>query len=1198
MPDEDSQGLAREELSCMGEETVRDKYINDDEVPLSEFTYTLEVEPKRRKDKTIKLPLVTPLLWIELETRTGENWKALLDTGAAVNLASPAFLERVGARYMGKYAIKVQGASGALLQLDEWYLVGIYINRTIVRIPMLKGVRGGPDCILGLPFIGQYDIVIDARQRIIDTKFGRFVWPENVRTTTIVHPMYNILIEPEAVSEELHTLISNAVIGEEYKVQLKQILIKHKKLFDNRLGHAVGVEHRIELEHNIPVVLAARAIPRKWHADVEKEIEKMLEQDVIEPADGEYCTYPVLIKKKDGECRFAIDYRKLNEITIRDKYPLPRIEELMTAIGKSKYFVLLDMRSGYWQIPVHSAHKKYTAFRCHKGFFRFKRMPFGLVNAPATFQRWVDKLFGKLRNEGVLLYLDDLLIHSDTIEGLFKKLEEVLKILEEAGVQLKASKCVVCPKELKYLGHIVREGERTPQRDRVEALYNIKKPKTLKDIRGVHGVLSFYRAYVPNFSEKILPITKLLKKGIKIEWGDEQKIALKTIIDVLATSVLRLAPSGEVFRLECDASDCALGAVLYDNDEYRKRATPLPIMYLAKTLTEAERNWSTREREAYAILWGLERTDGFVRGRQVKVITDHKNLQWLLNEKNGKLARWSLRLAEYDISIEYRKGSENLIADFLSRHIDDNLFMKDTMFCGMVEEAGGEGGLPERERDDGVEVVIDMDNDVGLPPMPTSSSRGRHGGEESDKEDEVDPETRIKLRQIVEYSYKDIVEPTYAEIVAQQSKELPEVWPKGLCIKNCTYIYLNGVYVPESYRHPLLDALHLLPPLIHPSATKMVSLLRRLYNWPHLYQDVNNYVRTCITCQRLRPGLGITNYTPRTHPIRGPFESLYIDFLGPLKWRGESHILLTMVDHHTKWAEVEAVSSKSAAVVTEVLLDRWIARFGAPKYIINDNDETFVSKVVTQLQLVLGVKGLRITIYHPEGNAPAETLNRTIKKGLSALRGEREEQLTLREAIAWTMMSYRAMPHSSSFDTPAFMTHGCDLVLGESATVLSGFRREDIAERRWEIVNNLRHELVRRATVAREIAVSEQSDKTFEKMHVGDVVIYSLTKRQLERLGQGIGGSKLIPKWSLPNRVCTINKHGTSGIVRCIVTGQLTDVHIERLRRLGKPVTEAMRNHWKQVSLQEGELFRKLEPQRGDSAAQKRKRARLEQGEC
>ena len=286
----------------------------------------------------------------------------------------------------------------------------------------------------------------------------------------------------------------------------------------------------------------------------------------------------------------------------------------------------------------------------------------------------------------------------------------------------------------------------------------------------------------------------MLRKNTPFVWDEKCRKAVQQLSADLQQAVLRVSPTGSKFRLETDASDVAVGAVLYDFDEFEKNTSPLPIMFMSKTLNQTEQNWSTAEREAYAIVWALEAADPFLRGRQVQVMCDHKNLQWMMSKKSGKIARWCSRLTEYDVEIIYQKGDKNIVADFLSRYIEDDPFVKDTMYCyGLTAVAKQPTKKRRRNRDDPSEDPKDIIDRYSS----TSSGGANRAYMHEEIEVPVEVERALKLPFLIE----DIVEPEIGEVIAAQEAELPKPLYKGMYKADDTWFYLNGLWVPPSLRN-------------------------------------------------------------------------------------------------------------------------------------------------------------------------------------------------------------------------------------------------------------------------------------------------------------------------------------------------------------------------------------------------------------
>jgi transposase InsO family protein len=450
-----------------------------------------------------------------------------------------------------------------------------------------------------------------------------------------------------------------------------RMLHNHRLLWDGRLGRVSATSHRIELTPGARPVHCQpyRAGPRAREAETQ-EVHRMLKEGVIEPAASEWASPVVLVPKPDGSMRFCVDYRKLNAITIRDTYPLPRMDECIDSLGDANVFTTLDCNSGYWQIPVAPEDMDKTTFTSHEGTYRFRRMPFGLRNAPATFQRVVDIVLSGLTWKSCLVYLDDIIIYSQTMEDHLTHLHDVLTLLGQAGLSLKLAKCHFLQETVDYLGHVIRPGKLEIATKNTDALRTAQPPRTQTELRSFLGLCNVYRRFVPGFSKIAGPLNQMLRKGESPRLGAlsvEQLHAFESLRDnLLHPPVLALPRKAGRYVLDTDASDLQIGSCLCQEHPDGLRH---PIGYWSRSLNAAERNYSTTEKECLAIVWAILTLRPYLEGQRFLVRTDHHSLRWVLNlaDAQGRLARWRLRLLEFDFEVEYAPGKEHHAADTMSR---------------------------------------------------------------------------------------------------------------------------------------------------------------------------------------------------------------------------------------------------------------------------------------------------------------------------------------------------------------------------------------------------------------------------------------------------------------------------------------------------------------------------------------------------
>ncbi|GFV02365.1 retrovirus-related Pol polyprotein from transposon 297 [Trichonephila clavipes] len=464
-------------------------------------------------------------------------------------------------------------------------------------------------------------------------------------------------------------LLENAELSPNRKAPQKDCSKNLKTCFSRNssdIGHTTVTQHRIDTADHPPIKQHPRRLPFAKQEEVGTLLREMQENDIIEPSSSPWASPIVLVRKKDGSTRFCVDYRKLNDVTKKDSYPLPRIDDTLDTLSGHKWFSTLDLKSGYWQVEIHPEDREKTAFTSGQGLWQFKVMPFGLCNAPATFERLMETMLKGLTFEACLIYLDDVIIGGRTFEEHLQNIRKVLSKLRDANLKLNPSKCKFFQKEVNYLGHIISaKGVRTDP-EKVSAVKNWKRPENLRELRSFLGLCTYYRKFVKGFSNIARPLHKLTESKQKFQWTKECEDSFLQLKEALTSSPILIYPQPDKsFILDTDASNESVGAVLSQEIDSQERV----VAYWSKCLSKPERNYCVTRKELLAIVKTIEHIHHYLYGQKFLLRTDHASLTWLMNFRNteGQVARWIQRLNEYYFDIRHRKGSSHGNADALSR---------------------------------------------------------------------------------------------------------------------------------------------------------------------------------------------------------------------------------------------------------------------------------------------------------------------------------------------------------------------------------------------------------------------------------------------------------------------------------------------------------------------------------------------------
>ena len=485
----------------------------------------------------------------------------------------------------------------------------------------------------------------------------------------------------------------NTQLTSEQRGQIERLCTEFADVFDPAPGCTNCVEHSIPTGNAKPIYHQPRRVPLAWAEKVREEISGMLKAGVIEPSTSPWTSPIVPVRKKDGGTRVCIDYRKLNTVTEEDRYPMPRIEEMLEKLGKAEFISTLDLSKGYYQVAVKKEDQPKTAFITPSGKFQFKRMPFGLKGAPSSFQRLMDQVLAPC-SKYADAYIDDIAIFSSTWEEHLSQLKEVLLQLRQAGLTAKPVKCKLAQKECGYLGHRVGGGHIMMEEAKVTAVKEFKRPRVKRDIRAFLGLTGYYRRFIEGYAQMTAHLSDRTKKEYPntVQWTPELEKDFQELKDKLATRpVLQCPDISRPYILQTDASERGIGAVLSQEDE---KGEEKPIAFFSRKLKPRESRYASVEKECLAIVMAVQHFAVYLVGQRFTIVTDHRALQYLhtMHNSNARLTRWTLAMQPFEYDVKYRPGAQNGNADGLSRQAwpeqEDSVDTTNSTRCFAAEEGG------------------------------------------------------------------------------------------------------------------------------------------------------------------------------------------------------------------------------------------------------------------------------------------------------------------------------------------------------------------------------------------------------------------------------------------------------------------------------------------------------------------------------
>lgn len=897
----------------------------------------------------------------------------------------------------------------------------------------------------------------------------------------------NLDLETDKLLEDNLNKLRLDHTNEEEREKIYRLCKEYKDIFycdQIPLTFTDSVKHHIRTKNEDPIYVKPYRQAPFVQNEINRQVDELLKNNVIQESHSPWNAPVHLVPKKldasgERKYRMVIDFRRLNEITLDDKYPLPNINDLFDKLGKSTYYTTLDLASGYHQIELDETDRQKTAFSTQNGHFEFLRMPFGLKTAPATFQRTMDNILRGLQGLHCMVYLDDIIVYGNSLDNMIQNLRTVFDRLRATNMKIQLDKSEFLRKEVLYLGHTITKQGLRPNDDKIEAVLNYPLPTTTTQIKSFLGLIGYYRRFIKDFAKITQPLTSCLKKRNKIIIDQKYIDAFNKCKELLTHAPLLQYPDyDKPFILTTDASSVALGAVLSQG----LIGSDKPIAYASRTLSDTESRYSTIERELLAIIWAVKHFRPYLYGRKFYIYTDHRPLVWLqsLKDPSSKLTRWRLRLQDYDFELIYKKGKHNTNADALSRIKlnalgtgDDNqsLIVNVDENCrnSVVTEKSQSNDVIERSDASTLTIsdvsrtatassieFTDINEDPVLPESSKSNTVNSALNESigipilheaidtkpnqilvfswlrneiqvrdlsRDKQKVLEVFLPIDNPELIKDFLKQHIKPKIKYFIYFEEKEhrrlfsniVIEHFKDGINLYECTE---RVIYVEDEGEQRDIVLKYHEGKTCHRGIKETLVRLRRNYYWDKMQETVTAIINSCEACRKMKyDRRPLKPVLQLTQTQNAPFQEIFIDLFSI-----EGKIYLTLIDAFSKLGQAIEISNKSTPEVVRALM-KYFSYYGIPKKISSDPGTEFNNELMKEFLSLHKVELHIGTPNNPNSMGLIERFHSTLIE-IYRLANYEKRCTDAASVMMYSVMAYNHTIHSVTELTPFEVVFG------------------------------------------------------------------------------------------------------------------------------------------------------------------------------
>ena len=969
----------------------------------------------------------------------------------------------------------------------------------------------------------------------------------------------------EELAEPLKKAFTNSTFSREQQARVLDLCAKYRPVFSlnsSELGKCTTAEATFPMPPNTKPVSRRpyRANPRA-EAVINKCVKDMLSGGIIEELPSPWGSPVTIVARKDGQPRFCVDYRTtLNKLLIRKTWPMANMESNLDSVGSAQFISVADVQSAYWQIPVHPDHIERTAFVTNSGKYCYRRMPFGVCNAPWIFTEMAHKTLGHIPE--LLIYMDDFCVLSATFENHLKSLESMFVALQAAGLTLKPSKVAFGPKSIEYLGHIITKDGVSVGKDRIEAIQKLPTPTCIKDLRSVLGVVNFVRRFIPDYAEVTAPLVALTQKEYATKsrfqkaWNSNHDIAFAHIKRLLVSApVLHFPDFSREFVVHVDASETGCGAFLAQISKDDDKSCDI-IAYYSHRFKHGQKHYSASMKECCGVVHALAHWRPYLFGRHFTVMTDHQALTHLyyMQDTSNMLTRWAIALQNFDFTVKHVPGKLNVVPDALSRlfgEIESEPLAHEPVLASICRNVPSDRPYhPPGPRD--YEISAESLNEIDVVQNDTELFAS------AVSLFPVLDHAKLREEQDKEYrSYIDYVkEPATAALPSGESKSsmskyflneavLFRSYLPGYLRKNKTF--RDQLVVPCALRDLILHECHDAPSSGGHLAFKATyDRLRDRFWWPSMSKDVAEYIKCCLSCQHRKTSRRSPPLPVGHRPVDRPFQCVAIDLVEYKSVSKGCKYVLSVIDHLTRFLILVPVPNKRATTIAQALVEHVFSVFSPPETLHSDQGTEFENELVKELQAVFGFRKTRTSAYRPQGNSVLERVHSTLHNMLAMYANAKFDNWA--DLLPFVQLAHNTAYNQTLEETPHYLMFGrrallpVDVILGLPSSRTDSTRL-DYSRRTVENLQ-LAYEIVRRNMKERTDKQAESNEKlTVPQFEPGEQVLV----HRPHTVTDG-PNPKLISPWHGP---FTVRSKVSPVIYRVSKDGELaeTTVHLARMKK-------------------------------------------------